>query len=282
MASSPLWMGRRHIRSVIPPRPAVTTLIYLDQFGRPVRSKSQETPLSLVRTRDNKFWLQRVLENGEVIRWRALGLDHLKHATNFENYTLNDIDEYGGVIVPHDVMPTCAHDGPMFADVVYYMNHISPSEKITRKVRRQWHRRLYAHWLESPEKYFTKSIEYYVFPALLVMWVCIRLFHSVRNGKPFWDHDVYHSDRELATRVDPYVRLKQFSDQHPEHSGFDANSNIMISPAQSRLSSARAELRESDFTDPHYHSEFWWKVRHLRYYGHWPKSLTSGADADES
>ncbi|RNF03215.1 hypothetical protein TraAM80_05895 [Trypanosoma rangeli] len=72
-----LLFNARGIRTVIAPHPAVTTLVYIDKYGRPI-CNSTETDVSFVSTRDNKFYLQRVLEGGEVIRWRAPGLDHLK------------------------------------------------------------------------------------------------------------------------------------------------------------------------------------------------------------
>ncbi|KAG8344929.1 hypothetical protein ERJ75_001440300 [Trypanosoma vivax] len=261
----------RCIRTVIAPRPAVTTLAYIDKYGRPVRNGT-ETDLSLVRTRDNKFYLQRVLEGGEVIRWRAPGLDHLKHVTNFETYTLNEIDEYGGVIIPSEVLPTTASEPPSYHDAVYYINRVTASKKYTRKDRRMWHRKLFSHWKECPEKYLSHSLSAYGIPIVVVLWLILRGFHSVKNNKPFWDVNVYGKTDEEREMNDVWLKLKRFSDRHPEHEGLDM-SVTMMSPGQSRLSSSRAELRESDFTDPHFHSELWWKIRHMRYYGHWPKGL---------
>ncbi|KAF8289012.1 hypothetical protein TcBrA4_0004660 [Trypanosoma cruzi] len=173
----------RGIRTVIAPRPAVTTLVYIDKYGRPLRN-STETDLSLIRTRDNKFYLQRVLEGGEVIRWRAPGLDHLKNVTNFETYTLNEIDEYGGVVIPADLMPTASNDPPSFHDAVYYINRVEAKKKFTRKDRRQWHRRLFAHWKESPEKFLNHSIGAYGMPFLFVLWLTIRAFIASRTTSP--------------------------------------------------------------------------------------------------
>ncbi|CBH16335.1 hypothetical protein, conserved [Trypanosoma brucei gambiense DAL972] len=264
--------SRRYIRTIITPRPAVTTLVYIDKYGRPVRNGT-ETDVSLIRTRDNQFYLQRVLPGGEVIRWRAPGLDHLKHVTNFETYNLNEIDEYGGVIIPAGVMPTTPNDPPSYHDAVYYINRMEATEKITRKTRRRWHRRLYAHWKESPDKFFNYSISAYGVPFIVLLWLTIRGFHSIKNNKPFWDVNVYGKTDEESDARDPWLRLMRFSDRHPEHEGLDLTVTMM-SPGQSRLSNSRAELRESDFTDPHFHSELWWKLRHVRYYGHWPKGLS--------
>lgn len=269
-----LVSSARCIRSVIPPRPLVTTLVYLDDYGRAIRSKSQETSLSLIRTRDNKFWLQRVLPTGEVIRWPAIGLEHIKHATSFENYSLNDMDEYGGVVIPVDVMPSPQHERPYFLDSVRVMMNIIPDQKLLRKGRRHWHRRTSAHWRESPEMYYNVCMERYVAPVLVLIWAANRFYHSVKNDRDFWDPNVYQGRGDKDTYVDPWVHLSRFAERHPEHESYDDRAVTMMSPAQSRLSSARSELRESDVTDPHYHSEFWWKVKHCRYYGHWPKSIT--------
>lgn len=262
----------RSIRTIIPPRPAVTTLVYLNRLGKIERYG--ETDLSLIRTRDNKFYLQRVLENGETIRWLAPGLDHLRNVTNFETYSLSEIDENGGIIIPADVMPTAPHEPPSFFDAVYYISRMEATKKFTRKDRRDWHRRLFAHWRESPDKYITHSLGTYGTIFLIVLWVVVRGFHSIKNNRPFWDVDVYKSEDEMGGDVDPWTRLKRFSDMHPEHQGLDLTIATM-SPGQTHLSSSRAELRESDFTDPHYHSELWWKIRHCRYYGHWPKGIAA-------
>lgn len=259
----------RGIRTVIPPRPAVTVIVYVNHMGKAVRNGT-ETDLSLIRTRDNKFYLQRVLPNGEVIRWLAPGLDYIKNVTNFDTYSLNEINEHGGVIIPADVLPASPNDPPSYQDAVHYITQVKASKKFTRKDRRLWHRRLFAHWKESPDKYLNHITGTYGMAFLVVLWLVVRGFHSLKNNKPFFDTDVYTKPGEQ--RHDPWVQLKRFSEMHPEHELTDM-SVTMMSPGQSRLSSARAELRESDFTDPHYHSELWWKVRHCRYYGHWPKGI---------
>lgn len=264
-----LHLPARFIRKIIPPRPAVTTLVYLSRSGKIVRHG--ESDLSLIRTRENKFYLQRVLENGETIRWLAPGLEHLKNVTNFETYSLSEIDENGGIIIPADVMPSAPHEPPSFFDAVYFISRMVATKKFTRKDRRDWHRRLFSHWRESPEKFVTHSIGTYGIVFLILLWFVVRGFHSIKNNRPFWDVDVYKPEK-VDNQVDPWKRLKRFSEMHPEHEGLDMTVTLM-SPGQSHLSSSRAELRESDFTDPHYHSELWWKIRHCRYYGHWPKGI---------
>ncbi|RNF03214.1 hypothetical protein TraAM80_05894 [Trypanosoma rangeli] len=169
-------------------------------------------------------------------------------------------------------MPTASNDPPSFQDAVYYINRVEATKKFTRKDRRQWHRRILAHWRESPEKFLNHSIGVYGMPFLVVLCLTIRGFHSIKNSKPFWDVNVYGKSDEERELQDSWLRLKRFSDRHPEHEGLDMTV-AMMSPGQSHLSSSRAELRESDVTDPHFHSEIWWKLRHMRYYGHWPKGL---------
>ncbi|CCW66222.1 unnamed protein product [Phytomonas sp. Hart1] len=269
-----LYSTRRGIRTVIAPRPAVTTLVYLNNMGTRIRDGT-ETNISLIRTRDNQFYIQRILPDGEVVRWYAPGLEHLKHVTNFDTYSLNVIDENGGIVIPSDVVPSPPSESAYYLDAIYYINQIQAVRKFTRKDRRRWHRKLFMHWKESPEKFVNHTIGTYGMASLVILWVLIRGFHSLKNKKSFWDADVYNSHGRTETerqKKDPWLKIKRFSDCHPEHEGMDLTV-AMFSPGQSRLSSARAELRESDFTDPHYHSEFWWKVRHCRYYGHWPKGI---------
>ncbi|EPY26451.1 hypothetical protein AGDE_11311 [Angomonas deanei] len=266
-----LLHSTRGIRTVIPPRPVTTVIAYVSRGGYAIRDR-EESDVSLIRTRDNKFYLQRVLETGEVIRWRAPGLDYLKNVTNMDTYDLSEINDNGGVIIPADVMSTTPNDPPNVLDALDYIRKVKPTAKLTRKDRRHWHRQLYSHWSESPEKYFSHTVGTYGAAFLFVLWVVVRGFYAIKNDKPFWDVNVYGKTDEERVKTDPWMRLKRFSDNHPEHESFDFRP-IMMSPGQAQLSSARAELRESDFTDPHFNSEFWWKVRHMRYYGHWPKGL---------
>lgn len=263
--------GVRFIRTVIAPRPMATTLMFIDEAGRCVRNGA-ESDMSFIRTRDNKFYLQRVMPNGEVVRWLAPGLEVLKTITNFETFSISSIDDYGGIIVPADVIPTSSFEPMCFHDAAYHMRKIQPHKKITRKDRRFWHRRLFADWRESPDKYANEVIGRYGIVGLLCVWLVIRGFHSLKNNKPFWDMNVYGKTDAEMDRTNQLLRLKKFSDRHPEHALTDPIV-AMLSPGQTRLSSARSELRETDFTDPHFHSEFWWKVRHAYYYGHWPRGL---------
>ncbi|EPY30944.1 hypothetical protein STCU_03759 [Strigomonas culicis] len=169
-------------------------------------------------------------------------------------------------------MPTPSYEPPGYRDALHYLSKVEATTKFTRKDRRYWHRQLYSHWKESPDKYLHQTLTSYGLAGLVCLWLVVRFFHSVKNQKPFWDINVYGQTDEAREKADPWLRLKRFSDTHPEHEGLDLRVTMM-SPGQSNYSNARAELRDSDFTDPHFHSEFWWKLRHLKYYGHWPKGL---------
>lgn len=259
----------RSIRSQIPPRPEVTVIAYLDNFGKGARH-GIVSHMSLVRTRDNRFWLQRVLPGGETIRWRCIGLDVLKHATSFESYSLNDIDENGGVIIPNEIRPTCQGDPLCFFDAVMEIQKLHAHAKFTRKDRRQWHRRSFCHWSESPEKYGSQVLASYGLLGLFVLWLLVRGSHAYKNKKGFWDNDVYSKDIDEENQA--IMRIREFDRNHPEHNSLERKL-VLMSPGMDRLGSARAELRESDFMDPHAHSELFWRLRHAYFYGHWPKGL---------
>lgn len=72
-----------------------------------------------------------------------------------------------------------------------------------------------------------------------MIWVTVRGFHSIKNNKPFLNPNVYGKTDEERTKSDPWLGLKRFLDQRPEHGGMDMTVTMM-SPGQSRLSSARA------------------------------------------
>ena len=268
--SAALSLGSaRSIRTQIPTRPEVTVLLYLDSHGTQSRH-NRVTNISLVRTRDNKFWLQRVLPGGETIRWRAVGLDVMKHATSFESYNICDIDENGGIVIPTEVRPTCQGDPLSFFDAICTIQKMQSHAKFTRKDRRQWHRRSFAHWSETPEKYATHILGSYGVLGIIVLWVVVRASHAYTNNKSFWDNDVYTKggEREYET----IKQINDFAKTHPEHE-ISERKMVPMSPGMDKLGGARAELRESDYMDPHSHSELWWKLRHAYYYGHWPKGL---------
>jgi hypothetical protein len=111
LAATALQSQYRGIRTQIPPRSAVTVITYLDRYGNPIKTKD-ETDLSLIRTRDNKFYLQRVLEDESIVRFAAPGLGMIKNSANFEYFSIAEIDIYGGVVVPADLMPTPQHERP--------------------------------------------------------------------------------------------------------------------------------------------------------------------------
>ncbi len=259
----------RCIRTQIPPRPEVMIMAYLDTTGTVARHR-RVTNLALVRTRDNKFWLQRVMPGGEVVRWRCVGLDIMKHATSFEAYNIGDIDENGGIIIPCEVRPTCQADPLSYFDAVTTLLKLKSHAKFTRKDRRQWHRRSFAHWSETPEKYASHVLGTYGMLGVVLLWVLVRSSHAYKNNKSFWDNDVYTRGGEQE--FDTIRRIRQFAERHPEHNTSDRKL-VPMSPGMDSLGAARAELRETDFMDPHAQSEFWWKLRHMYYFRHWPKGL---------
>jgi len=262
----------RRIRQTVPPRPEVLTLAYLDKLGRPC--KGVKSNLSLIRTRDNMFYLQRILPDGEVIRWRCLGLENMKQATSFESYSIHAIDANGGVIIPTNVRATSQSEPLGFLDAVTDIRHLQTAPKFTRQDRREEHRQLFSHWSESPEKYSLQIFQAYVVPLMVLTWLLVRGFNAYRNNKGFWAVDVYDSDDPLVQRkrIDIQQRAMQFDEKHPEH-GVLERGVIAMSPAQERMMLARSELRGTDAMDPHMTNEIVWKMRHAWYYGHWPKGL---------
>lgn len=255
---------QRSIRTQIPPRPSVTVLAYLDHHGNVVRGK-EETDLSLVRTRDNKFYLQRVYPNETVVRFLCPGLSVLKNATNFEYFSMFDIDNHGGIVIPSDVFPTAAHDPPTFSDGVYCLTRCEQTTKFTRKDRRSWHRRLFSHWQESPEKYHMNFIVNTSCVVTLIVWLLARYIYVYKNGKTYFE--------DLPERDNTYVaKSKRFSDRHPEHIGFDLNP-LQLSPGQHSLSQARSDMRNDWQDTTSWTNDGLWKIRHAFYYHHWPRSI---------
>lgn len=255
----------RGIRTQIPPRPAVTVIAYLDKYGNILKSK-RETELSLVRTRDNKFYLQRVYPNEAVVRFLCPGLSILKNATNFEYFSMFDVDNHGGVIIPGDVFPTPAHDPPTFQDAVYCLMLCEQTTKFTRKDRRAWHRRLHAHWQESPEKYHMNFVINVSIFVIVVTWALARYLYMYRHGKSYFED-------EAPAREHTYLaKSKRFADRHPEHVGFDVNP-LQLSPGQHQLSQARSDMRNEWQDTSSWSNDLMWKLRHCYYYSHWPRSL---------
>lgn len=264
-----LWTppNSRSIRTLIPPRPAVTVVMYLDQYGNPIRNKD-ETDVSLIRTRENKFFLQRVFDDESVVRFACPGLSVIKHAQNFEYFTVGDIDIHGGAILPSDVWPTTAHDRPMLQDVVHVLSRSRPTTKFLRKDRRAWHRRLFAHWEESPEKFRFHLVNYVGAMLCFVVYVVTRYFYYCDTKQiTFWNTE----GRQI--REDGYWgKARRFSDRHPEHQTTDL-SPVQLSPAQNVFMRARSELRTNEVSDPGSGMGWMWKIKHTFNYGHWPKDI---------
>ena len=264
ISSNALWA--RGIRTQIPPRPAVTVIAFLDMYGNVCRTK-EETEISLVRTRDNKFWLQRIYANDVIVRFHCPGLEVLKHASNFEYFSIADLDNYGGICIPSDIYPTPANERPGLHDAVYCIRNCQLTEKFTRKDRRQWHRRLYAHWHESPEKYQVNWVVNCFILCMVAVWASARYYYMWSAGKGFFDDDVPIRAPQFGEKA------KTFGERHPEHCSGD-ETPVQWSPGQHLLSTARSDVRAGDQQDTTgWHVDFMWKFRHAWYYKHWPRSM---------
>jgi hypothetical protein len=263
-----LLSSTRLIRTQIPPRPAVTVITYLDHYGNPVKTK-EETDLTLIRTRDNKFYLQRVFADESVVRFVVPGLGMIKNAANFEYFSLGDIDLYGGVIIPGDVAPTSHQERPGFHDAVYVIMKCKPTTKFTRKDRRTWHRKLFSHWQEDPEKYQLNTMITALCLLMPIGYLIARHWAYTRRGiDPSSNGGLNNSQRDDTL----WARSQKFAERHPEHLSC-ISSTVELTPAQQTFSQARSEMRDKDITDPALGFEMLWKFRHAAYYGHWPKGL---------
>lgn len=273
LSSSPcIAVQHRCIRTQIPPRPVHTVLCYLDRIGSPVKNRV-ETNLAIVKTRQNLFYLQRVMDDGSYIRWRVPGLDRMKHATSFEAFSMHDIDEDGGVEVNKELVPWGGCAAPDYLDAIYQINRVEPIGKLTRKDRRFWHRRLFAQTEESTDKY----VMYWASRAVLALafggWLLQRITSAYINDKNFFDSDVYVKEGE-AGKLSAFDKYISFKDLHPEHNYKDMSLQMM-SPAQDTMMVSRSDLRGTDVLDAESSSPFMWQLRHLSAYGHWPKPIDS-------
>jgi hypothetical protein len=257
---------RASIRTQIPPRPAVTVITYLDRYGNPIKTK-QETDLSLIRTRDNKFFLQRVMVDESIIRFAAPGLGMIKNAANFEYFSIQEIDVYGGVVVPNDLMPVPAHERPYFHDAVHVMMQVKPVKKFTRKDRRIHHRKLFTHWEANPEKYRFAFMFNAVFTLTICSWVLINVVSLERPDDPLEPNNAgpQRHENSIFTYADNWMK------RHPEHNTI-FSSTIDFTPGQLEYVQRRSESMDSD-TDVTTGIEWIWKLRHARTYGHWPKGI---------
>ena len=261
----------RTIRTQIPPRPLVTVVTYLDRGGNPIRNRV-ETELALVKTRDNKFYLQRIMPDGSYIRWRVPGLDKMKNASSFETFSMHDIDEGGGVQIPHEVMPWSRNTPPEYADGILIINRVKSLGKVTRKDRRYYCRELYAALTEHHDKL---SIYWkgraLMFGALFV-WAAQRAFAAYTNGRSFFDSNVYSPRGRIDESQERFYKFIRFGDEHPEHNTSD-HKEYMASPGQVNLGLSRIDLHGQDVHTPDIDSIFAWQVQHMWHYGHWPKRV---------
>jgi hypothetical protein len=260
----------RPIRTVLPPRPNHTVIAYLDHYGNPIKSR-QETDLSLIRTRDNKFYIQRVFHDESVVRFPAPGLAMIKNASNFEYFSLTDLDLYGGVLVPMEICPSLPSERPSYHDAVYIIMRCHPTDKFTRKDRRAYHRRMHAYWAESPEQYHTNYVMMYGCLLVLGVYLSLRWLNNVYRGVPWYDEDhLFNRDDNV------WSKAYRFARNHPEHMNI-LPTTLNFSPALESYSQTRAEIRQAESIDPSMQWEWVFKVQHLKQYGHWPASLATGS-----
>lgn len=258
------------IRTVLPPRPNHTVIAYLDHYGNPMKSR-METDLSLIRTRDNKFYMQRVFSDESVVRFPVPGLAMIKNASNFEYFSLTDLDLYGGVLVPFEVCPSLPSERPSYHDAVYIIMRCHPTDKFTRKDRRAWHRRLHAYWAENPEQYHINWVIAYVVGMALIIYVFLRWMNNIYRGVPWFDEDhLFNRDDNIWSKAHKFAR------DHPEHMQI-LPSTLNYSPALESYSQVRAELRQAESIDPSMQWEWIWMIQHLKQYGHWPAGLATGS-----
>jgi hypothetical protein len=264
--AAPTSEAVRRIRTQIPPRPAVTVVTYLDHYGNPIKTK-EETELSLIRTRDNKFFLQRVFEDESIVRFPAPGLGMIKNSTNFEYFSLNEIDIYGGVVIPVDVTMIPQTDRPMFFDAVHIMMRCEPTAKFTRKDRRAHNRKLYAHWEEDPEKYRFAGTQNALLAMIFASFVGLTYHRWTSIEDPLAPNDAT-TTRE---RNSFFTNARNWASRHPEHNT-TFSASVDFTPAQLSYVQARTDSMDSAH-DVNVANEWVWKIRHARTYGHWPKGI---------
>lgn len=261
-ASSPV----RGIRTQIPPRPAVTVVTYLDFYGNPIRTK-EETCLSLIRTRDNKFFLQRVMPDESIVRFAAPGLGMVKNAANFEYFSISEIDVYGGIVIPGDIMPIAAVERPPFHSAVHVMMSIKPVKKFTRKDRRAHHRKIYSHWEADPDKHRFSTVSNAVLAIIVIAVVCSKYYELTKVPDPLTPASAGPKREENSL----FAYIENWPKRHPEHNNITSLS-VDFTPGQVAYIQSRAESMDGD-TDVTSGVEWVWKLRHAKTYGHWPKGI---------
>eukprot|EP00760_Papus_ankaliazontas_P018771 PhM_4_TR17636/c0_g1_i1/m.82352 len=254
----------RGIRSRVPPRPQATVLCYLDHYGNAMRNR-QETTISLIRTRNNKFFLQRIFDDGSTERWPCPGLEMMKGVTSYEHFSLSDIDDYGGVLIPHGVAPAAAWDRPSFLDAVRIMAKCQPMRKFTRGERRAYHASLYG----PDEEHFLKSRIHFIMNCAFICIVVMVIGSRIYFREP--------GERNLfgpgTARNHVSVRIEDFANRHPEHMNNVEHFPTLVSPKQILLAQQSMAKDFDEITDVYTGREFLWKAQHAWNYGHWPKGI---------
>ena len=262
------WDQVRLIRQQLPPRPAVTVLTYLDHYGNPIKNKD-ETDISFIRTREDKFFLQRVFPDQSVVRWSVPGLNMMKNAATLDQIAIPDIDTFGGVVVPIDVAPCQTNCRPSLGDAIFLLMHCYPNHKFIRRDRRAHRRKVVSSWEEDPDK-FTIAFTGRIFIMAVSVTVLVVLIADLqyRGYTPFGDPLREDSLRENSCQG----RMATFAERHPEHTRPEILP-AAITRGMQQLTRARMELRDKEITDPTLMSEWYWKVKHMWNFGHWPKGL---------
>lgn len=262
---SPLSTSFRFIRTQIPPRPVLQVMTYLTKSGR-AAGTNIETDVAIVRTRENKFYLQRVLPEGEVVRFRIPGLDHMSQATHFETFSIPIIDVSGGVHIPNTLHIEADQEPHRWNDAVLYINMVKAVGKWTRKDKRSQHRELFAHWKESPAKFQDTIPANVGLVLLLAGWGIFRWLYSHSQHRSFFDSDLFYNEDGMVQQS------ARFAELHPEHTHNDT-SNIQLSPGQVGLGHMAFDLNGPESSDMATSNELLWKITHCIYYGHWPKGV---------
>ena len=257
--------GMRSIRSRIPPRPKAVILCYVDHYGNPMKNR-QETTISLIRTRENKFYLQRIFDDGSVERWPCPGLEMMKGVTSFEHFSISDIDEYGGVTIPQGIAPSGMGGGdkPTYLDAVRILSECEPLRKFTRPERRAFHFRCMGPTSETPFKHKVHQAAQILAGSAFIMLLLNRIVsRGGKNMNPF----------APSQELDVYTRrLKEFGDMHPEH-GRVEHFPAVISPGQMEKAQRSVHEDWEEVTDTYTGRELLWKIQHAWTHDHWPKGM---------
>eukprot|EP00744_Colponema_vietnamica_P019561 GILI01027694.1.p1 GENE.GILI01027694.1~~GILI01027694.1.p1 ORF type:complete len:214 (-),score=30.90 GILI01027694.1:67-624(-) len=183
---------------------------------------------------------------------------------------MHDIDEGGGVQLPHEVMPWSKNSTPEYNDSINIIHKVNAIGKLTRKDRRYWNRELYSQINEHEEKYSSYWKGRILVGGIVSVYLVQRAIAAYVNNRNFLDSDVY-TPRERGEE-DYYTRFLAFGDKHPEHATRDAR-QYMASPGQMKLGVSRHDLHGENVHTPDLDNMLVWQIQHLMNYNHWPKPI---------